>query len=99
MSETFPHVVEAFVLDGTTIGALIERYVIEAVDSKEALLQAKTHDHERYIIAIYQGNLERFGRRPVGFAGRYSLDDWRAILRHYGSVELVQQALASRRGL
>lgn len=97
----YPHVAELFMLDGTTIGERTRTFFIEGVDAKAALFVMESLMVHREIGALYQGNLECYGIRPVGFTGRWSIAEWEQIRDAHGGgqagVQGVRAALAARR--
>lgn len=98
MSEHF--VAEVFPFDGTTIGSrrrVLAIDLYDGADAKDALNVALDSIFPGEIIALYQGGLSRYGRRPVGFSGKWSIAQWEAIRDAYGGVEGVRAVLAQRR--
>lgn len=88
-------VVEVFSFTGDRIGGFERRYEYHAIDAKAALLENPPAVGE--VVVIFQGLIGRRGRRPVAFAGGWTVSEWQAILARYGSVEGVKAHLGGLR--
>jgi hypothetical protein len=94
--ELLEHVIEIYKLGPDGIGDLVDRFQIDAPDSRIAGHMGEERVKRHEIMAVYQGTLDRQGRRPTGFAGKYTTAEWTRLRDALGGMDAVSSELQRR---
>lgn len=88
--------IEIYKLEPDGIGDLVDRFQIDAPDSRIAGQMGEECVKRHEIMAVYQGTLDHQGRRPVGFSGKYTTAEWTRLCDALGGMDAVRAELQRR---